>query len=309
MTEHAYLSADELLSRAVLPHVEHLDNIEFLYEDATVRAYGVLHGLTGGTNRSYVELVNRTIEQAPGIRLGEKGMRAMYKGLHGELDDWLQVPLKDAFCFPLNLLLTPARVVRFVHAVLREYLTKHDRFGAYGTNRLQDIGGSPAFHLLSPTERRHLAGFMDAPAYLMENLLRRKGESKAPPPQFPDPDWGWLPLIEPFVNIPCRSVHMLEFAVALARLRGEKEVSLFVGEIHNSDMAWYQGYAQHREGLPAWADQQLQAIRQAACSHAERVHKGRLTPYKYAYAAAMMSGLAIPVLGYTALLRWLADFL
>ena len=51
-----------------------------------------------------------------------------------------------------------------------------------------------------------------------------------------------------------------EFAVLLAKLRRVDEVSLFVGEIHNTDMAWYQEYAKEREGLPECADKELQDI-------------------------------------------------
>lgn len=85
----SYLSIAELLTGGPPALPSCLDSIDFDYEGIRVHAYGVLHGLTGGTNRRYVALVNDTIKQAPGFKLGEKGMAVMYKGLDGELDDWL----------------------------------------------------------------------------------------------------------------------------------------------------------------------------------------------------------------------------
>ena len=299
-----YLSTTELLSgghsRPAL-----LDSIDFDYQGVRVHAYGTLHALTGGSNRAYVKLVNDTIAQAPGLKLGEKGMRAMYKGLDGELDDWIQVPLKDAFRFPLSLLLTPTRIARLGATILKEYLTREDRFGANGIHRLQDIGGAAAFHLLAPLERRQLVGLPAPRQYLLENLLRRRGKGKISAPHLPDPDWYWLPLIEPYVNIPCRSVHMLEFSVALAKLKGVSEVSLFTGEIHNSDMGWYQENAQTLDGMPDWAIREVQEIRRLAQEHAQLVVNRKFSRRKLAYASAMSAGLAIPVFGYMLAARWL----
>lgn len=304
MNSYPYITGAALLSGASFTHPAELDFLSFEYEGVTVHAYGVLHALTGGTNRAYVSLTNDTIANAPGLKLGEKGMTVMYKGLDGELDDWLQVPLKDAFRFPLSLLGSPWRLARLVATVVRELITKDDRFGASGVRRLEDIGGSPAFHAMAPGERRRVAGFPDARDYLMENLLRRQGRGRMAPIQFPDTDWSWLPLIEHYANIPCRSIHMLEYAVALARLKGLSEVSLFVGEVHNSDMGWYQAHAETLDGLPTWVVDEVREIRRLAKEHANLVVAGKPNPRKFAYAGAMLAGLAIPVFGYTAVVRW-----
>lgn len=128
----------------------------------------------------------------------------------------------------------------------RERRTMADRFGANGLRRLQDIGGSAAFHALSPDERRRIAGFPEPYAYLVENCRRRAGVGDRCGPVFPDHDWRWLAMIEPELNIPLRSVFMLEFAVERARVLGASEISLFVGEIHNSDMVWLAGFASPR---------------------------------------------------------------
>lgn len=304
MPAFPYITTAQLLSSTAYPRPALLDSIDFEYEGIRVHAYGTLHALTGGTNRAYVKLVNDTVAQAPGLKLGEKGMRAIYKGLDGELDDWIQMPVKDAFRFPLNMLLTPLRIGRLVYAVMKECLTKEDRFGAGGINRLQDIGGAAAFHLLSPTERRQLVGLPPPREYLFENLLRRHGQCQIAPARLPDPDWYWLPLIEHYINAPCRSIHMLEFSVELAKLRGVTEVSIFTGEIHNSDMGWYQAHAETLDGLPTWVVDEVREIRRLAKEHARLVAAGKMNPRKLAYAGAMLAGLAIPVFGYTAAVRW-----
>lgn len=300
-----YITANELLTRNDHSLPTLLDSIDFEYVGVLVHSYGVLHALTGGTNQAYVHLVNDTISRAPGLKLGEKGMMAMYSGLDGELDDWLQVPLLDAFRFPLALLGTPVRFARVFATVIKEYITKVDRFGKSDKPELRDIGGSAAFHLISPVERRQLAGFPPSDVYLLENLLRRQGKGTLKPIQFPDPDWWWLSHVEKYVNIPCRSVHMLEFAVALARLKGVNEVSLFIGETHQSDTDWYQRFMRGHVELPGWAAVELQKIRQAAQAHALRVFERRITPRKFAYLAAMYAGIAVPVAAYTVAVNWL----
>jgi hypothetical protein len=305
MTQTSYLTPDEVFARNDHMLPTRLDCLDFEYEGVRVHSYGVLHALTGGTNRAYVRLVNDTLRDAPGLKLGEKGMRAMYKGLDGELDDWLPVPLVDAFRFPLALLGTPVRFARVFFTVLKEYLTKEDRFCESCVPQLYDIGGSAAFHLMSPDERRELAGFPDTPTYLLENLLRRKGKGTLKPIQFPDPDWWWLRHVEKYVNIPCRSVHMLEFAVTLARLKGVDEVSLFIGETHQSDTDWYRCFMQGEAEFPAWAADELGKIRLAARAHAVRVFEKRFTARKVAYLGAMYAGIALPVAAYTAVANWL----
>ena len=304
MNQTLPLTTAELLSTTDRARPTLLDSIDFEYRGVRVHAYGTLHALTGGTNRAYVNLVNDTVAQAPGLKLGEKGMRAIYKGLDCELDDWLQMPVKDAFRFPLNMLLTPLRIGHLVKTVVKECLTKDDRFGAGGIRRLQDIGGAAEFHLLSPTERRKLIGLPPPRQYLEENLLRRRGKGRLAPARIPDPDWYWLPLIEPYINATCRSIHMLEFSVELAKLRGVAEVSLFTGEIHNSDMGWYQANAVTLEGAPEWIVKDVEEIRRLAREHAHLVTAGKLNPRKLAYASAMLAGLAIPVFGYAFALRW-----
>lgn len=216
-----------------------LDSIDFVYKDINFHVYGVLHALTGGTNKQYVEHVNNTIAQASGIKLGEKSMKKMYKGLDEELDDWIQMPAKDVFFLTFNLVKNPINWYKIGKALFKETFTKKDRFGKNGEKKVEDIGGSMAFHAIDPLQRRSLAGFPPPKDYLAHNLARRLYKTRFNPPRFPDKDWEWLSIIEPFANIPCRSIHMIETAVDIATRQNVKEVSLFIGEIHNTDIAWY----------------------------------------------------------------------
>jgi hypothetical protein len=234
-----YIPLSQLYSLQIDNLPTKLDCINLTYKGVNFHIHGVLHGLIGGTNQQYRDIINDTISKAPGLKLGEKSMKKMYSGLDYELDDWLQVPLKDVFFLTLNLVRSPNKWYQLGKVIFTEMTTKKDRFGINGINRIQDIGGSMAFHSLNPSDRRRLAGFPEPERYLAENLLRRKHKSFLNAPRFPDPDWIWLNTIEPFANIPCRSIHMIETALAMAQDQNQTEVSLFIGEIHNTDIAWY----------------------------------------------------------------------
>lgn len=218
---------------------EKLDYIPLTYKGINFYVYGILHALTGGTNQEYVRHVNHTIHESKGLKLGEKSMLKMYKGLDGEVDDWIQMPLKDVFDLTLNLVKNPFNWLKLGKTILKEKFTKSDRFGKNGVRRLDDIGGSMAFHSLDPYARRKLSGFPEPREYLIQNFARRNYKTIFQPPYFPDPDWSWLAIIEPYANIPCRSIHMIETAVEMAKANNTTEVSLFIGENHNTDIHWY----------------------------------------------------------------------
>lgn len=216
-----------------------LDAISFEYKNINFHVYGILHALTGGTNQEYVKHVNNTIEQAKGIKLCEKSMKKMYKGLDEELDDWIQMPMSDVFYLTFNLVKNPLNWFEIIKSIIKEKITQKDRFGKNGIKRVEDIGGSMAFHTLDPLERRQLAGFPCPKDYLINNLSRRLYKRIFNTPRFPDKDWKWLSIIEPYANIPCRSIHMIETALDIAKKHNLKEASLFIGEIHNTDIEWY----------------------------------------------------------------------
>ena len=212
--------------------------------------------MTGGTNAEYRVFVQRTIDRAKGLVVAEKAFASMYRGIDIEADDWLQIPFLDAAILNARMTLIPAALISVASQVVLERVRKHDRFGKKGLRCPEDIGGSPFFHCLDPMARRQLAGFPAPAEYLKLNLDRRRHPRLFErSPKFPDPDWRWMAAIEPCANIPCRSIHMLEFAVEFAHLRGRSSVDLFVGEIHNSDVAWLAG-----GGLDTLTDRDRDAV-------------------------------------------------
>lgn len=231
---------NDIIDKIDLQHLPtRLDSIDLTYKGINFHIYGVLHALTGGTNQEYVSHVNDTILEASGLKLGEKSMLKMYKGLDDEVDDWIQMPMHDVFHLTLDLVKNPVTWFKLGRTILKEKFTKNDRFGKNGIKRLEDIGGSMAFHSIDPHARRKLSGFPEPQEYLIENFARRNYKTRFYAPRFPDKDWHWLSIIEPYANIPCRSIHMIETAVALAQQKNVTEVSLFIGENHNTDIHWY----------------------------------------------------------------------
>lgn len=216
-----------------------LDSINLTYKGINFHIYGILHALTGGNNQEYVQHVNDTIKESKGLKLGEKSMLKMYKGLDEEVDDWIQMPLKDVFHLTLNLVKNPFNWYKIGKTIFKEKFTKYDRFGKDGLKKIEDIGGSMAFHAIDPYVRRQLTGFPSPKEYLIQNFARRNYKTNFYAPRFPDKDWSWLTLIEPHANIPCRSIHMIETAVDIANSKNVTEVSLFIGENHNTDIHWY----------------------------------------------------------------------
>lgn len=284
-----YVAVNDLLC-GHQPLPEHLDAVTFTYRDVRCHVYGVLHGLGGGTNRHYREFVNRTIKAAPGLRFGETQFMRLFEGLDVEMDDWLEIPPRDAFMMQIAVSLMPWQLASVVRQARRESRTLTDRFGAGGTRRLQDIGGSPAFHLLSPDERRRIAGFLPPHAYLVENCRRRRRAGRFAGPVFPDKDWFWLARIEPYINIPLRSVHMLEYAVECARLSGASEISLFVGEIHNSDMTWYSGWDERAE-----PDELVRSTVSATIDRARAYAASSGRAPRFPFIAASLAGAFAPL--------------
>lgn len=294
-----YMSVAELLNDSgEVP--QRIDVTRFEYNGVRCHVYGVLHGLTGGTNLQYKALVERTIAAASGeLVFGETKFAKLYRGIQVEMDDWTQIPLRDAFVMQLKAAATPARLLQLSRCIWREKRTAADRFGRNGHRRLQDIGGSAAYHAISPAERRRIAGFPAPAEYLELNCQRRVGKGDRAGPVIPDQDYSWLAMIEPELNIPLRSVFMLEFAVERARRLGAADISLFVGDVHNSDMEW----------LAAWdgaaADGLVSAtVAQVRSRARELAHAAR--PSRFRFVAASLCGAAVPLsLYYGALAYWL----
>ena len=260
-----------------------IDRMTLHHQGVVVHVYGIL-GLTGGPDQTYIRAVNETIAAAEGLRLGQVSIAWMYKGLHGDLADWLQVPLADAFRLAFALTCSPVRLLRLLVTGLRRKTTQPDKY-AHNARR-ENIGGSLALHSLSPYQRRNLAGFPDPETYLRMNLDRRAGMRYASPSA--DPDWLLLSYIEPYSNIPCRSIHMLEYGVTQARAGGFSVVSLFVGEIHNTDMAWLTATV----ARPLALTHAIDDIRIVARRAAIYPRRWRRRAYVCSLAAGALAGIA-----------------
>lgn len=212
--------------------------ISIAYKDIVFDIYGVLHGISGGTNQEYISEVNKAIVKSNGLKLSESSMKFVYKGIEKEVDDWIQVPFIDLIKFLPALLSSPLNTIKIFKLLIKEKFTKNDPF-FLNQNQIEYIGGSLAFHTIDPVIRRELAGFLPAKDYFIENIHRHLGKNKWKLNKLIDNNWTWLLNIEPYLNIPFRSIHMIEYAVLLAQKNNYKKVSLFVGEIHNTDILWY----------------------------------------------------------------------
>ena len=238
-----YFTLAEILDgNAVQPEV--LDHNTFDYKGVTVNAYGFLHGVTGAPNAAYREFVRRTVPRAPGLVFGEMGLSrpGVGLGIKRELHDY--APVLPLHTFLLGFMMTahPRVLTSIAVTAVKEIAFRHDPFGRKRMRNIVDLAHSPMIHALAPLERRRLFGFPQPAEYLRLNLKRCESPGANDGqlgPRFPDPNWAWLTVLERYVDIPVRSVHMLEYAVETARLEGADTVSLFVGELHPTDMAWY----------------------------------------------------------------------
>ena len=232
-----YRSLREILEgKAKSP--ENMDFIELEYKNVKVNVYGVLHGITGGTNKEYVDFINKTIKESKGTKFCEKSMKSLYKGLDQDVHDWRQMSCKDAFSMSFKSFLNLKFPYILIRTMIREKFNKTSNFGKNDIYSASEIAGHKKFHLLKPSERRLMAGFPVPEQYMKLNLQRREGKENRKI-NFVDPDWEWLTYIEPNANIPMRSIHMIEYTVEYCLKHNITQASLFVGEIHNSDIEWY----------------------------------------------------------------------
>ena len=211
--------------------------------DVTLHIYGVFHGLTGGTNRRYRSSVNQAIARAKLISknpvLAEKSFSTIYRGVDVDVMDWSVIPLGDAFKMNFHLFAHPLRWFAIIKIMAIEFIRKNDKFGKNGVYRPCDLGGSLLAHKIPPQERRLMFGFPLSQEYLVQNVNRMRGEPHMGSLHFIDPDYEWLGWAEPYINIPLRSIYMLEFSFEYARLNRLMAINLFVGQSHEGDMEWY----------------------------------------------------------------------
>ena len=232
-----------------------LDGMHFEYEGVRFHVYGVLHGITGGMNAEYRKVLTRTAQSSNGTLFAEKGLFALLREVKRPISlcDWAVIRPWDAIGMGLRLVLLPAAWRVCTIDVLLEALRRHDQFPR--SRRIEDLGGSPFFHLLDPWTRRRMIGFPEPDAGLQHDLMLLAEPWRELWPYRPRTMSGpWnrvLQIVQRHGHIPSRSLHMLSFAAEYARSTGITEASLFVGETHNTDMAWL---AKHDEPFRAQCD-------------------------------------------------------
>lgn len=220
-----------------------LDYLEFNYEGVTFRCFGILHGITGGLNRDYREFIKQSIKAIDGVKLAEKGMKQLYRncGIDAELEDWAVLRPIDSFVMGFQLLADPRCLWMITIDALREKFRKHDSFITNQRKNIPDLGESRYFHYLDEQERRDIAGFLPSQQAISNDLKSMTHWYSAIIPKsrhkkIDHPQWRRLLLLERIMHIPCRSIHMLHYALAYAKKHNLQQINLLVGETHNTDM-------------------------------------------------------------------------
>jgi len=258
MHGRSYATLEEILAGGY-PEPEVLDAISVVYAGVTLHVYGFLHGVTGGGNRRYRALVQRTIDSSPAPVLIEKGFSRAYRGTKAELEDWAPIPLWQTLSIPGRFMMNPPALGALIGNAIGELRAEHARFAT--DPRIEHLGDAPKFHLLDPFERRKICGFPDPQTYLRINLDRYF----SPLAHFscavtiPDRNWVWMQTLEPCSSIALRSIHMLEFGAAYAKAEGRSKIALLVGETHNTDIAWLAARFES-EDVSGWTERDIELI-------------------------------------------------
>lgn len=288
-----YYTIDEILGQE-LTEPEILDALVVRHRGVALHVHGFLHGVTGAGNRRYRAMVQRTIGASNFPVLIEKGFSRVYSGIATELEDWAPIPLWQTFAIPSRFAINPTALGAMIGVAVGEQFVGDDRFAA--DPRIEHLGDSPKFHLLEPFERRRICGFPDPEAYLRINLDRHfhPFAKRLAAVAIPDPRWSWMKTLEPASCISLRSIHMLEFAAAFALERGLSDVTVLVGETHNTDMAWL---AEHfakgdQSGWNEPEDALIATIRERAAALGRAAARGRhFEPGRLAFEAAFGTGV------------------
>ena len=295
---------------------ETLDYLEFNFRGVAFRAYGILHGVTGGLNRDYREFVKNSIRSVDGIKLAEKGMKQLYRNcdITQELDDWLVLRPIDCLVMGFQLIADPRCLWMITVDALREKYRKSDAFITNKRKNISDLGESPYFHYLDEQERREIAGFLP-PQHSISNDLKSMSHwysSIIPKPRHKNiehPQWRRLLLLERVMHIPCRSIHMLYYALAFAKKHGHKKVNLFVGETHNTDM---QFIASHSDKFINTLNEQQKKVMNKLITrgtkygqHSSIIEKTSYLLNKTSYFSMLLLGALLPVTFYLFMSKYL----
>ena len=242
------LPIDDLLHDNGKPP-QNLDYLEFEYQGVTFRCFGILHGITGGLNQDYCHFIKNSIKQIKGLKLAEKGMKQLYRGcgIDEEMEDWLVLRKIDCLIMGFQLIADPRCLWMISVDAIREKLRKHDPFIVNGRQNISDLGESPYFHYMDEYQRRDLMGFLPSKQAIANDLDSMTSWYRAILPRsrhvkINHPQWHRILLLERLMHIPCRSIHMLHYALAYAKQHDHKLVNIFVGETHNTDMHYLAGH-------------------------------------------------------------------
>lgn len=233
----------EELQDSQIPAPISLDYIEFEFEGINFRIFGILHGITGGLNHEYREFVKKSIRNISGFKIAEKGMKQLYRncGIDEELEDWLVLRPIDCLLMGIQLILDPRCLWMVIVDTIVEQLRQKDPFVK---NRKQNyLGGSPFFHYLDEHKRRKLIGFLPPQEAIVQDIRSMSKWYRTILPKkrhclINHPQWRRILLLERLMHIPCRSLHMLHYAKAYARVHQIRFVNVFIGETHNTDILY-----------------------------------------------------------------------
>ena len=313
MSRYRYTS-DELLNTQFEPPDE-LDYLEFGYQGVTFRCFGILHGITGGLNQDYCEFIKKSIRETEGLKLAEKGMKQLYRncGIDEEMEDWLVLRKIDCLMMGFQLLADPRCLWMITADALSERLRKHDPFITNARQSISDLGESPYFHYLEEYQRRDLMGFLPSQQAIASDLNSMTRWYKAILPKtrhtkIDHPQWHRILLLERLMHIPCRSIHMLHYALAYAQQHNHSLVNIFVGETHNTDMHYL---ALHMDDLSHSLNTDQNKAMQKIIHRADKFgrrsklsDKLELVFRKSTYILFLLIGAIIPLSLYFLLFNW-----
>lgn len=215
-----------------------------------------------------------------------------------ELDDWLVLRFRDVLLLSCKFYFLPRNLFGLAWKSIVERLRRRDPFIKGGQQDFTLIGGSPLFHHLDPEERRGIAGFPAPLKGLRRHLSLRAGEPDTGVDKaiVPHGEWTFLNSVERQVSIPIRSLHMLFFAWSYAVEHGHREIDLFIGETHNTDVA---AIAENADRLSEAAElntaqvQLMEKLVSQAVAFAKLV---TYSPRRLGRYALYLTGMTIPIL-------------
>jgi hypothetical protein len=289
---NGYHDLEDVLSKA-LPEPDVCDSLAVVYRGVTLHVYGFLHGITGAGNNKYRQFIQHSIDVAPKPVLSEKRFSHVYRGIDAELEDWAPIQLWQAFSQTGRMLLHPGALASVSLLAFLEHVRKGDRFS---DGLVSHLGDSPSFHLIDPDVRRAICGFPDPATYFKIGITRYLApfSPHVSAIHVPDPDWAWLEAVEPNATISLRSLHMIEFAAAYAIEKGVTELSVFVGETHNTDIEWLATVLGHEDWLASWSPAERAVIDNTAgkarALAATVATGGNLNFERAAFETSFMSG-------------------